>query len=150
MGWYKYIGSTVRSVSNGEGNVVAMRPYDTLEIVTVTREVRRMIDRRELVPTAPPENPVKRERVVMAAVEKIQPSPFANWVAFKGKTTDPSIPPTSSGTPMEETLLERRMNQGEKLAPTPEADSLGDGDTEPVDGGVETQQPVDALKRKRR
>jgi hypothetical protein len=83
MAFYKNCSVKAESVPIGDGNVVAVRPGDVIEVVRETAALRRLLGSRKVVRCATPARPVVKREAPVEPEKPIEPPTFAQRVQDK-------------------------------------------------------------------
>jgi len=105
MGWYYYMGSTIRPIPVAKGRSVAVRPHSKFEVFEEMQEHQDLASRGVIRKTGGPKSPKPKGAVPKIIKKDIPLGTFAQSIAEKGVTSSKNVPPVSKG-PVEMTVDE--------------------------------------------
>lgn len=83
MTWFVNCSQRVQAVPTGDGNVVAVRPNERVEVKAETPEVQRLMNLRVLARAGRTARPVTPRKAPVAVVVPSVPTPFAQEIHEK-------------------------------------------------------------------
>lgn len=85
--FYKNCSPRVQEVPVGDGNVVAVRPGDVVEVVLETAALKRLLGSRKVVRTGRPVQPMPKRAAPVEPAKPVEPPKFAQVVQDKPEPT---------------------------------------------------------------